>query len=125
MKKESSMATFKTLVCLLIGWFVCLFVHWLHPTFFENTFRHEQHRGSFFRIHVFVCKAAILLTLSCHQERIKVVRSNKVARNRPARRHSRNGLSTLIQSDVCLCNRNALGFKMLFFRSFVTCHATA
>ena len=38
-----------------------------------------------------VCYAATLLALQLQQKRVHVVRSNRVARKRPARGHSRNG----------------------------------
>ena len=40
---------------------------------------------------VLFCYAATQLALQLHHERIQVVRSNREAWKRPARRHSRNG----------------------------------
>jgi len=38
-----------------------------------------------------VCYAVTQLALQFHRQRIHMVRSNRVARKRPARGHSRNG----------------------------------
>jgi len=48
-------------------------------------------RPIFFGLWFAACYAATQLALQLHQERIHVVRSNRVAQKRPARVHSRNG----------------------------------
>ena len=66
------------------------------------------------------CYATTQLVLQLQQERTQVVCSNRVARKRPARRHSRNSCQLFVCIVVCACSRHALGFKRLFFGSFVS-----
>jgi len=67
------------------------------------------------------------LVLNPHSSRAKYSRndhswrcSNKEARKRLARRHSRNSCHVCISIVVCACRRHALDFKIIFLRSFVT-----
>ena len=59
------------------------------------SFRPTQPRFLHLDLFVFVCcYTTTQLTLQLHQERTQVVYSNREARKRPARRHSRNGSCT-------------------------------
>ena len=66
------------------------------------------------------CYAATQLALQLQQERTQVVCSTRVARKRPARRHSRNSCHVFVCIVVCACSRHALDFKRLFLTSFVS-----
>jgi len=67
---------------------------------------------------VFFGYAATQLARQVQQERTQVVCSNKAARKRLARRHSRNSCHMFVCIVVCACSRYTLDFKLLFLRSF-------
>jgi len=62
---------------------------------------------------------ATKLERQVQQERTKVVCSSRVARRRPARRHSHNSCYMFACIVAYACSRHALDLKMLFFGCFV------